>query len=215
MVISPNMKGYIMPTFVYPTPSVSAPASFEVLLAKMMPHFRYFAKRLIRRKGSRRFDFDDVIQELVGFALETYRSLIKRGKEVYFTPIMKYAIKRYQEGRRFTGSNTTDILSEQTQKLGRSDTCQLSVFDGEPGHRGFCFHQQQPDVFDMVQMRIDYQTWLSDQSPRDQEIVKALSYGFTTNEVAKMHGVSAALISQYRKKYANSWNAFISDKEMA
>jgi RNA polymerase sigma factor (sigma-70 family) len=200
-----------MPTFVYPT--TAAPVSFDVLLAKMMPHFRYYAKRLIRRKGSRRFDFDDVIQELVGFALETYRSLIRRGKEVYFTPIMKYAIKRYREGRRFAiGSNTTDILSEQTQKLGRSDTCQLSVFDGEPGHRGFCFHQQQPDVFDMVQMRIDFSTWLTDQTPRDQNIIKALSHGFTTNEVAKMHGVSASLISQYRKKYADSWNAYIADK---
>jgi len=39
--------------------------TFEALLKKMMPHFRYFAKRMKRRY--KRFDFDDAIQDLVGF----------------------------------------------------------------------------------------------------------------------------------------------------
>jgi DNA-directed RNA polymerase specialized sigma24 family protein len=178
----------------------------------MMPHFRYFTKRLIRRNGSRRIDFDDVMQELVGFALELYRSLVQRDKPVFYSPIMKFAIKRYKEGRRFAGSNTTDILSEQTQRLGRSDTCQLSLFDGEPGHRGFCFHQQQPDVAEAVQWKIDYEAWLQRLSPRDQKIALDLSYGYTTGEVAAKYGVSDGLISQYRKRYADSWNDFIADK---
>jgi len=199
-----------MPTFIYSTPT--AVPSFDVLLAKMMPSFRYFTKRLIRRMGSRRIDFDDVMQELVGFALELYRSLVQRNKPVFYSPIMKFAIKRYKEGRRFAGSNTTDILSEQTQRLGRSDTCQLSQFDGEPGHRTFCFHQQQPDVAEAVQWKIDYEAWLQRLSPRDQKIALDLSYGYTTSEVAAKYGVSDGLISQYRKRYADSWNDFIADK---
>jgi len=67
--------------------SVSTPShvpSFDDLLVKMMPHFRYFASKMKRRY--KRFDFDDgAIQELVGFALENYRSLVCRGKEVSFT----------------------------------------------------------------------------------------------------------------------------------
>ena len=104
-----------MPTFIYPTTvPVSTAPTFEVLLAKMMPHFRYYAKRHLRRKGSRRFDYDDVMQELIGFALGMYRSLIRRGraKEVYFTPIMQFAIKRHRAGRRFIGTKTSDVLSE-------------------------------------------------------------------------------------------------------
>jgi DNA-directed RNA polymerase specialized sigma24 family protein len=196
-----------MPTFVYPSPA----PTFDSLLTKMQPHFRYFAKRLIRRKG-RRIELDDVIQELTGLALELYTSLIRRGKAVFYSPLVRYAIMRYNAGRRCTGSNTTDVLSEQAQRLGRCNTCQLSTFDSEPLHLDFKHYKRQSDVFDIVQLRIDYSTWLTLQSPRDQSIVKALSYGFTTNEVAKMHGVSAGLISQYRRRYSDSWDSFIADK---
>ena len=80
MVIPSNTKGYIMPTFIYASAqSASTPVSFEVLYAKMLPHFRYYAKRYSR---SKRFDREDVIQELTGFALELYTSLVRRGKEV-------------------------------------------------------------------------------------------------------------------------------------
>ena len=60
------------------------------------------------------------MQDLIGLALEMYTSQIRRGKEVFYTPLMKYAIKKYRSGRRCTGSNTVDVLSEQTQMLGRS-----------------------------------------------------------------------------------------------
>jgi DNA-binding NarL/FixJ family response regulator len=89
------------------------------------------------------------------------------------------------------------------------------VLDDEPPRWDFAHYNRQSSVFDIVQLRIDYETWLADQSPRDQAIVKALSYGFTTNEVARMHRVSAGLISQYRKKYAASWDNYIADKEPA
>ena len=34
-------------------------------------------------------------------AFGIYRSSVRRGKEVFYTPIMKYAIRRYNSGRRF------------------------------------------------------------------------------------------------------------------
>ena len=191
--------------------TTSAPVPFDVLYRRMLPQFRYYAKWLVRRKG-RWIDFDDVIQELSGFALEDYTSLVRRGKETFYTPIAKYAIKRHREGRRFVGTNTTDILSEQTQKLGRSDTCQLSQFDDEPRNWGLGLYQRQPDIADAVQMHLDYEAWYQRQTPRDQAIIKDLSYGETTGDVAKKYGVSAGLISQYRKRYSDSWHAFIADK---
>ena len=194
------------------TNSTSPVPSFDTLLAKMEPHFRYYAKRFIRRKGSRRFDFDDVMQDLIGIALKMYRSLIRRGrgKEAYFTPIMQYTIKRHRAGRRLVGSNTTDLLAEQTQVLGRCDACQLSQFD--VGQDTWDFMQDRHvSVVDSVQMSMDYETWLQRQTPRDQKIITDLSHGFGTCEVAKKYGVSAALISQYRNRYAKSWKDFIAD----
>jgi RNA polymerase sigma factor (sigma-70 family) len=190
------------------TPSVP---SFDSLYAKMLPHFRYYAKWHTRRKG-RRGDYEDVIQELAGLALEMYHSLVQRGKEVFYTPIMKYAIRRYQDGRRFMGSNKTDLLSHQTQILGRSSTCQLSVFEGNLDERDFMEDQRQPHVATAVHWKIDYETWLQRLTPRDQSIALDLSYGLTTGEVAKKYGVSDGLISQYRKRYADSWDTFIADK---
>ena len=201
-----------MPTFIYSTPSV--PVSFETLYQKMLPHFQYHARRFKRRNG-RRVDRADVIQELAGFALEIYTSLVRRGKHdlIYYTPLMQYAIKRYREGRRFaTGSNSTDILSDKTQRLGRSETCQLSQFDDNADTWKF-MHDQQVNVTDSVQFKIDfYDDWLQRQTSRDQQIIYDLMVGETTGNVAKKYGVSDGLISQYRRRYANSWRTFITDK---
>jgi hypothetical protein len=153
------------------------------------------------------------MQDLIGMALEIYRSLIRRGKEVFYTPIMKFAIKRYREGRRFTGSNTTDILSHQTKIMGRSETCQLSQFDKDADTRYF-MQDKQPDVFRTVQTKLDYQDWYHRQSARDQKIIEDLAMGEMTTAVAKKYGVSAGLISIKRKGFADSWKAFIDPPEM-
>jgi hypothetical protein len=71
-------------------------------------------------------------------------------------------------------------------------------------------------VADNVAFRIDYDEWCRRQSARDQAIITDLSMGETTGTVAKKHGVSDGLISQYRRRYADSWRAYIADKrEMA
>jgi hypothetical protein len=189
------------------TPSA---VTFEELLEKMLPHFRYFAKKTVRR--FKKIDFDDIVQDLIGMALETYLSLIQRGKAVFYTPIMKFAIQHYIEGRRFTGSNSTDILAEQTQKLGRSDTCQLSTFEEDEDTWGF-MSARQTSVADTVQFKMDFHEWFHRQSPRDQNIIWDLVMSETTNEVARKFGVSAGLISIKRKNFANSWKGFIDPPE--
>ena len=192
----------------------SAPVSFETLYGKMLPHFRYFAKQFILCNGkSKHYDFDDIIQELSGLALINYMSLIQRGKDAFYTPIMKYAVQHYKEGRRFVGYNSTDIFSEQTQTMGRSDTCQFSQFDDErKGDTMPFMKMRQASVFDQVQFKIDFEDWLALQTPRDCSIALDLSCGYSTGEVAKKHGVSDGLISQYRRRYEKSWDDFIADK---
>jgi len=194
------------------TPSVP---TFDVLYAKMLPHFRYYARCHVRRKN-RRGDYEDVIQDLTGIALDMYTSLVRRGKEVFYSPLVQFAIKRYREGRRFTGSNTRDILSEQAQIIGRSNACQLSALEREPGTWDFGHYNRHHNPAEAVQWKLDYEAWIAMQTPRDQDIITDLSYGETTGDVARKYRVSAGLISQYRKRYRNSWNAYIVDKnEMA
>jgi hypothetical protein len=199
--------------------NTSAPyhvAPFDVLLVKMEPHFRYYAKRLMRRKG-RGLDFDDVMQDLRGLALELYTSAVRRGKEVFFSPILNFAIKKYRAGRRFTGYNSTDIHSEETQRLGRSKLHQLSVFDSEQRTKELDTREFMEDrrvnVADQVQFKVDFEDWHYNQSPRDQQIIDDLAMGETTNAVAKKCGVSASLISIKRKDFAKSWKMFLDPPE--
>ena len=144
-------------------------------------------------------------------AFDIYRSLVRRGKEVFYTPIMKFAIKHYKAGRRIAGTNTTDVLSDCTRILERCDICSLDQFYLHDGDLPFLTDWRQSNVADTVQFKIDFEEWLGQQAERDQQIIGSLSAGHTTGEVARKHGVSDGLISQYRKRYEKSWNDFIAD----
>ena len=180
--------------------------TFDSLLAKMLPHFKHYARKYSR---SKRIDRQDVIQDLIGLALQIYNSAVRRGKEssIYYTPLMQWAIKRYREGRRCRGYNSTDILSEHTQMLGRSEV--HSFHDGEREDRHHCMEDRRVNVADAVQFKIDFADWYEQQSERDKRIITDLSRGERTGDVARKYGVSDGLISQYRKRYRNSWDNFI------
>ena len=188
--------------------TTSSPVSFEVLLTKMRPHFRYYVGKILRFRLD---NFDDAMQELTAIAYEIYHSLVQRGKAVFYTPIMKFAIKRYREGRRFIGLNSTDVLGHQAQFLGRSTTYSIDDCVEDTDRR--CLQSKYPDVFHEVQIRMDFSDWYQRQSVEDQWIITDLAMSETTNDVARKYGVSDGLISQYRKRYAKSWKSFIDPEE--
>ena len=182
---------------------ITAPStvpSFEVLLGKMTPHFRYFAKRVLRLKGD---DYDDVLQELSAIAYEMYLSLVKRGKEVFYTPITRFAIGRYKEGRRFLGSDSTDVLSERTRQLGRTDVCNRDTLH--------LMVDRKTDTAESVHLHIDFQEWYHRQTPKDQRIINLLAMGESPSDVARACDVSPATITYRRKYYGKSWKKYLTD----
>jgi hypothetical protein len=203
------MKGKIMTAITNATAPSTVP-TFEELLTKMTPHFRYFVGKVLR---FRRDNFDDAMQELITIAYEIYHSLVQRGKAVFYTPIMKFAIKRFREGRRFIGLNTTDVLSPQTQRLGKCETWSLNQMDEDDPDTRYWMEDRNADVFRTVQLQVDFADWYQQQTVRDQWIASDLAQGYTTGEVAKKYGVSPALISIKRRNYANSWKGFIDPPE--
>ena len=181
-------------------PSVTP--SFESLLDKMTPHLRYYAKNVLRLRGD---NFDDALQELTTIAYEMYLGLVKRGKEVFFTPILKYAIGHYKEGRRFAGTNQTDVLSDRTRLIGRSMV--------KAGDTLYFMLDQKSNVAREVGFKIDFQSWYHLQTPQDQDYITDLVLGYTQSEVARRHGVSPAAICQRQRKYTTLWNNFIDPPE--
>ena len=187
------------------TATVTSTVTFDDLLIKMLPRFQSYARRLQRR--FKHFDVDDTVQDLVGMALQMYRSLQLRGKQAFYSPIMKFAIKRFRDGRRFVGQNKTDALAVQTQMLGRSAVYSLDQLDDGDVPR--ITKSREPSIFRAVQTKMDFQAWYHRQSTRDQEIITDLAMSETTTAVAKKYGVTPGAISQRRKAYSLSWNAFI------
>ena len=166
------------------------------------------------------WDYDrveEIEQSVQAYAYEAILSLAPKGRlcDAYATVLAQYGIRRHMVGRPGgLSQSATDVTSPRCQYLGRArvvnygcaygiaDTFQseATITDGRyPVHR-------------TVALRIDFfETWLNRQTPRDQQIIKDMAYGETTNDLARKYGVSAASISCYRKKYANSWYEFISD----
>ena len=177
--------------------TVTSVPSFETLHAKMQPHFRYFTRRILRLRGD---DFDDAMQELTLLAYELYHSAVRLGRKVFYTPIMKYAIGRFKEGRRFNGSNSVDVLSERTRQLGRVDVCM---------EKSLPFLLGKYDVARTVDFKLDFSDWYHRQSTRDQQIIHDLAMSETTNAVAKKFGVTAGAISIKRRTFEKSWHNFI------
>ena len=151
--------------------------SFEVLLTKMKPHFRYYVRRKLRLRCD---NFDDAMQELTAIAYELYHSLVQRGKTILYTPILRYSIKCYREGRPFIGLNSTDVLGHQALLLGRSTT--YSVEDcADDTDKRHCIQDRQAKVFDTVQTRIDFDDWYQQQSVENQWLTASIPSHVTQN----------------------------------
>ena len=182
---------------------ITAPStvpSFEVLLGKMTPHFRYFAKRVLRLKGD---DYDDVLQELSSIAYELYLSLVRKGKQAFYTPIMRYAIGRFKEGRRFLGSDSVDVLAERTRQLGRTDVCTGDIL--------YSLTDRRANVTESIHFHIDFEDWYQKQSAKDKRIINLLAMGESPSDVARACDVSPAAITYRRRYYGKSWDEYIAD----
>jgi hypothetical protein len=167
----------------------------------MEPHFQFFAKRVLCLKGD---NFDDALQELTVLAYDLYRALVRKGKDIFYTPIMKFAIKRYQEGRRFIGSNSVDAMSEGTKIKGRSKINKEDTL--------FLIADWKTNVAKSVHFKIDFSEWYHLQSPKDQSIIKDLAIGETPSDIARKHGQSPSSITYRRQYYAKNWKDYTADR---
>jgi len=177
--------------------------------------------RQIARQAFSGYDPDkreDAVQGALVWALVNVHSLAKNGRleDAKATPIAWFAVRRHRMGRCVgVESSTTDAMSEGSRVLGRSKIKYFHIDNGVEDifHSDSVMQDARCPITLTADLKMDYETWYHRQSPRDQEIIHDLSLGYTTNDVARKYGVSAGLISQYRKRYAKSWKSFIDPEE--
>ena len=61
---------------------------------------------------------------------------------------------------------------------------------------------------DLAAFRIDFARWLKMLTRRDRRIIAALLGGEGTGAVASRFGISAARVSQLRRRYEREWRGF-------
>lgn len=187
-------------------PGDAAP-SFEELLAKMMPHFRYFASR----EGLTGDNYDECLQDMSCSAYEFYKSLMDRGLQdrVYYSPLAKYAMCRFKEGRRYNGYNSTDVLGEVTRLKERVEVDSLEPYDDKRHTWYECFVADgRVNVAREVAFKIDCEDWMATLDQRRRAILEAMIQGDSNQELSARFKVSQGRISQHRREFYESWKEF-------
>jgi hypothetical protein len=70
-------------------------------------------------------------------------------------------------------------------------------------------------VLDLVAAKLDVAAWLKTLCRRTRRIAADLAKRFTTSEVARKYGVTAARISQLRQELKGSWSEFQHEPALA
>ena len=190
-------------------------AKFLELMPKIIKNAKYAFQNYAADRQ------DEAIQSVLVTAFENVKQLAEQGRldDAFATPISRFAIGRHREGRPGgVPSCSTDVTSERCRWLGRSTVKNygLALQIADSFESMATATDARYPVHKTVALRIDFfENWLKNQTPKDQEIIKDLAYGHSTNDVSRKYGLSAGRISQLRKSYATSWYQFVSDKKEA
>ena len=184
-------------------------AGFLAVLPAVQTHARIQFRRL---PASER---EESVQEAVASACVSYRLLAARGRLRDARPgtISDFAVKHVRSGRHVGGSQdgARDVMSPALCR--RRGVCVVS-YDANPcgtggeGWKQLLVSSRRDCVADLAAFRVDFAQWLNTLTRRDRGIIAAFAEGETTSAVAGCFSVSAARVSQLRRRYEQLWNVF-------
>lgn len=184
---------------------------------ELMPKIIKIAKHAFKEYDADRKE--DAVQSVLVTAFHNVKLLAEQGRldDAFATPIAWYAVKAHKCGRiGGVPQNSTDVFGERCRWLGRSTIKNYGLateitdsFESEATAADARY-----PVHKTVQLKMDFfENWFRQQTPRDQEAMKMLAIGEATGDVAKHFGVSPGAVSQWRRRFADSWFAFINPAE--
>jgi len=183
---------------------------WHAMFLKMLPLIDRIARYGVRDVVGG--DFDDAVQEIVANALVAYVQLVTQGRaeDACASSLARYAVGQYWAGRRVGAKlNIRDVMSVHCRRNKGVRIESLHHWDGqELEWQEALIEDKRVTPADLAASRIDFPDWLESLEPRDRKIAETLAKGETTLGVAKRFGISAARISQLRRKLMESWRAF-------
>ena len=176
---------------------------------------------------------EDAVQECIALAWKWFLRLQERGKDIDQFPMVFVflVVKAVASGRRLTGMlRVKDVLSERCQRkhgfiveaLPTSTRISVEVLVAKPRGQEMqdAFEERLKDndltpVPDQVAFRMDWPSFFTTLTTRDQKMAEFLSLGHNAKQAAEKFGLSAGRITQLRQRWCKEWLCFQSDAVLA
>jgi hypothetical protein len=158
----------------------------------------------------------DCVQETVSLAWKWFVRLAAKGKDARQFPsaLATYAAKAVKSGRRVCGQEKgKDVLSplaQQRRGFAVASLPRRSTLSGNPLSEALTDNTRSP-VPEQVHFRIDFPEWLVQLGDRNRRIAEDMALGHRTQDLAGMHKVTAARISQLRGEFHDGWARYCGD----
>jgi hypothetical protein len=152
----------------------------------------------------------DCVQETVSLAWKWFVRLAAKGKDARAFPsaLATYAARAVKSGRRVCGQEKgKDVLSPLAQTRHSFAVASLpcrSTLSINPFAEALADNTRSP-VPEQVHFRIDFPEWLIHLGDRKRRIAEDMALGHRTQDLAGMHKVTAARISQLRGEFHKDW----------
>ncbi len=190
------------------TPDIDALQLTFVALLPRIEGYARFAFRQLHCPGRK----EDAVAETVALAWRRYVALAERGKDAsaFASTLALRCAQAVRSGRRLCGHEShRDVLApiaRHTHDITVVSLRQARTFPN-PWEEALHDNRVSP-VPDQVGWRLDFPRWRGSHSPRDQAIIDDLMIGERTREVAQLHALSPARVSQLRQEFHTSWRRF-------
>jgi hypothetical protein len=202
-------------------PSTSLHETFMAVLPKIETHAS-IAFRHIRCPATRA----DKIAEAIALGWKWFVRLHERGRSIdefvmHFVTLVARAVK---SGRRITGmAKAKDLMNERCQarhgfKVEGLPTSPSATYEARYSKP---HGQQDYDAFeerlrdntvtpppDAAAFRVDFPQWRSSWSERDRRLIDLLMLDTSTQDAARLFGVSPGRVSQKRREFHDDWTQF-------
>jgi hypothetical protein len=162
----------------------------------------------------------DCVQETVSLAWKWFVRLANKGKDAREFPsaLATFAAKAVKSGRRVCGQEKArDVLSPLAQQRRGFAVASLptrSTLSGNPLSEALTDNTRSP-VPEQVHFRIDFPEWLVRLGDRKRRIAEDMAMGHRTQDLAEMHKITSARISQLRGEFHEDWLRFTSQQTPA
>jgi hypothetical protein len=193
-----------------PTTAGGAPCpSWHARFLSMVPAIRQHAEICFRGLGG---DLrQELIQEVVARSLCDYLRLRERGKEhvAQAGPLARFSVAAVKQGRRVgRRRNVRDVGSKYCRYRNGIKLQSLGERQVNGSWCEILTDCRRWTPADAAAARLDIREWLTTLPDRTRELAERLALGESTQNAARLFGISCGRVSQLRRALEHGWRSF-------